>query len=313
MSHKNKKTMELQAVEALQSKMRLGHSKHHDKAEGVSGGYIYSISTAKAYTRHSLYFVAWAKKSERIREELGHRPRTLEEVRPYAAEWIREREAAGLSAYTLKLEASALAKLYGEPIEVQTKGTRRADITRSRGAAKRDKHFSEAANADLVNFCKCVGCRRSELAKMRAEDLRESPEGPGVWIKGKGGRERVAPIVGTTEEIRRALAFLAGLNGKNRVHSGADIHGYRAQYAQRIYQREARPVEALKGKTLDYTALTGKRAKDGGRIRKSALYRCRGDEAGRVFDRAAMLQASRALGHDRESVVGEHYLYGLTC
>ena len=148
---------------------------------------------------------------------------------------------------------------------------------------------------------------------MRAEDLRESPEGPGVWIKGKGGRERVAPIVGTPEEVARALSYLAGLNGKNRVHSGADIHGYRAQYAQRIYQREARPVEALKGKTLDYTALTGKRAKDGGRIRKSALYRCRGDEAGRVFDRAAMLAASRALGHDRESVVGEHYLYGLTC
>jgi hypothetical protein len=144
---------------------------------------------------------------------------------------------------------------------------------------------------------------------MRAEDLRESPEGPGVWIKGKGGRERVAPIVGTPEEIRRALAYLAGLNGHNRIHSGADIHGYRAQYAQKVYTLYARPLAALKGKTLDYTALTGKRAKDGGRIRKSALYLCRGDEAGRVFDRAAMLAASRALGHDRESVVGEHYLY----
>ena len=309
MSHKNKKTLELQAVEALQSKMRLGHSKHHDKAEGVAGGGIYSISTAKAYTKHSLYFVAWAKANERIREELGHRPRTLEEVRPYAADWIREREAQGLSAYTLKLEASALAKLYGEPLEVQTKGTRRADITRSRGAAKRDKHFSEAANSELVNFCKCVGCRRSELAKMRAEDLRETETGPGVWIKGKGGRERVAPIVGTPEEVARALSYLAGLNGKNRVHSGADIHGYRAQYAQRIYQREAKPLEDLKGRRIDYTAITGKRATDGGRIWKSALYRCRGDEAGRVFDRAAMLAASRALGHDRESVVGEHYLY----
>lgn len=306
MSHKSKKTLEMQVRESLAACLRYGHSKHEDKRAGIADQYIYSYSTAKAYSKHCMYFVSWCKQSERIREELGHKPRTLEEIRPYVGAWMESR--AGLSAYTQKLEVSALGKLYGERIQITTRGTRRADITRSRKAAARDKHFSLSANAELVNFCKCVGCRRSELAKMRAEDLRETEAGPGVWIRGKGGRERIAPMVGSPEEIRRALEYLSTLTGKQKVHSAADIHGYRADYAKRIYTLyAAEDLAALKGRMID----TGKRDKDGKPIRKSALYVCRGDQAGAVFDRAAMLQASRALGHDRESVVGEHYLYSI--
>ena len=312
MSHKNKITLEKQVQERLKGCLRYGHSKHEDKRQGVAEQYIYSISTAKAYSKHCLYFVEWAKQNDGIREKLGHKPRTLEEVRPFVSDWIREREQKGLSAYTLKLEVSALSKLYGEPLNIQTKGTRRADITRSRGAAERDKHFSETANGELINFCRCVGCRRSELAKMKAEDFRILEDGrPGIWIRGKGGRERIAPIIGTPDEVTRALAFLNGLNGKNRVHSGADIHRFRADYAKRVYKLYERPLESLKGRTIDYTAITGKAGKDGKPIKKSALYICRGDQEGTAFDRAAMLQASKALGHNRESVVGEHYLYGL--
>ena len=44
------------------------------------------------------------------------------------------------------------------------------------------------------------------------------------------------------------------------------------------------------------------------RIYKSAVYYCRGDQKGLALDRAAMIIASQNLGHNRESVVGEHYL-----
>lgn len=311
MSHANKTSLEKQVQERLKECLRYGHSKHEDKRQGIADKYIYSISTAKAYSKHCLYFVTWGKQSERIREALGHRPRTLEELKPYAAEWIREREARGLSAYTIKLEAAALGKLYGESLGIETKGTRRADITRSRHAAKRDAHFSESNNAELANFCRCVGCRRAELEKMRAEDLRMIDGKPHIWIRGKGGRVRVAPVVGTADEIGRALAFLARLDGRQKIHSAADIHGYRAEYAQRVYSMHARPLDTLRGKRIDYTAITGKEGAHG-RIYKSALYVCRGDQSGRTYDRAAMIAASKALGHNRESVVGEHYLYGLT-
>ena len=72
-----------------------------------------------------------------------------------------------------------------------------------------------------------------------------------------------------------------------KVPQNADIHSYRADYASRIYLKYARPIEELPRKER---------------------YICRKDKRGVVYDRAAMLEASRALGHNRISVVGEHYL-----
>ena len=72
-----------------------------------------------------------------------------------------------------------------------------------------------------------------------------------------------------------------------KVPSSADIHDFRAQYASRIYSSYARPIE---------------------KIPRKERYICRKDKAGIVYDKAAMLEASKALGHNRISVVGEHYL-----
>ena len=71
------------------------------------------------------------------------------------------------------------------------------------------------------------------------------------------------------------------------VPANADIHSYRAEYATAIYLSYARPLDQLTQKEKYY---------------------CRNDKKGIVYDRAAMLEASKALGHNRISVVGEHYL-----
>ena len=47
----------------------------------------------------------------------------------------------------------------------------REDITRSRGTKVRDAHFSEAANEELVNFCKACGFRRNVLERLKGGDL----------------------------------------------------------------------------------------------------------------------------------------------
>lgn len=127
-------------------------------------------------------------------------------------------------------------------------------------------------------------------------------------IRGKGGRIRAAQLYGTAEEIENAVAYIRNLSGHNHIHSNADIHSYRADYASRVYKAHARDLSQLKGKKVDYTALTGKTAKDGSRIYKNAIYHCRGDQKGQAMDRAAMIIASQNLGHNREDVVGEHYL-----
>ena len=81
-----------------------------------------------------------------------------------------------------------------------------------------------------------------------------------------------------------------------------------SRYA-RLYKQVARDINDLKGRKINYTAITGKRNKDGSDIYKNAVYYCRGDQKGQQLDRAAMIAASQSLGHNRESVVGEHYIH----
>lgn len=308
MSHKNKRSLFQQGYDRLQSMNGYGRSKHEDKALKLDKQFIYSFNSMKTYQRHLNYFLQWCRTSAAVRERLGRMPRTLDECAPFVELYIREREAAGLSAYTVKLEKSALSKTFQKQFDFDTIATRRRDITRSRGAAVRDAHFSEKNNADMITACRCVGFRRSELEKAKAEDLWEINGIYFMNIQGKGGKNRAARLVGSPDEIERAIAYIHTLNGHNKVHSCADIHSYRADYATRIYNTYARDIQDIRGQKINYTELTGKKSRDGNDIYKSAVYYCRGDQKGQQLDRAAMIIASQCLGHNRESVVGEHYI-----
>lgn len=311
MGHKNRAggSLRQQVYDELQKKNGFGRSKHEDKKAGISSRYIYSFNSMKTYLKHSFYFVEWCKNQDYIKGELKHKPRTLAECKPYIEDFLRDEERRGLSAYTIKMQKSALSKLYGADLtHIKTRATSRADIKRSRGEAKRDCHFSEEKNAAFVNCCRCVGFRRSEMEQAKPEDLMQVGDIYFMQITGKGGRRRAAMLVGTPDEIERAVDYINKMTGQNKVPNGADVHSYRADYATRIYNRYARPIEEIKGKSINYTELTGKTAKGGEDIYKSAIYYCRRDRAGQALDRRAMIMASQSLGHNRESVVGEHYL-----
>lgn len=305
MSHRSKKTLNRQVYEALQKKAGFGRSRHQDKALGLTDQYIYSYSTMRAYIKHCNYFTDWCKDNAAIKQTLGHRPRTLEECLPYVEQWIHFQEDRDLSSYTIKLQKAALSKLYGQPFNIRTKEHRRPDITRSRGDAKRDSHFSEERNQALINCCRHVGFRRSELENCRSEDLLLKDGQWYVRIIGKGGRYREAPVLDNDPDT---LHYIRQLQGHNYVHTGADIHSYRADYATAVYLKYARPIKELQGHRIDYTALTGKRDRDGSRILKGAICYGRNDHKGLALDRAAMIRTSQALGHNREDVFANHYI-----
>ena len=75
-----------------------------------------------------------------------------------------------------------------------------------------------------------------------------------------------------------------------KIPNGADAHHYRAVFASRVYEKFARPISSLQS---------------------SERYCCRGAKAGTVYDRSALLEASKQLGHNRISVVASHYLYSM--
>ena len=337
------KSLVEQANDRLVSMQHFGESKKAAVAAGTEKDKVFSASTYHTYYKHIRYFCHWIK-------EMHPECTTLRAARKHVNEWLEFRansvNAKGepLSAWTIQTEAKALGKLYGiapddEDYFIAPKRNR-VDIKRSRGEVVRDANFSEANNAELVRFCKGTGLRRSELEKLKPGDLRtkaeieariaeieQVPEGRCtdverkelgtlidtrmfgdteyfLYVKGKGGRIRLSPIIGTSADaiVERVRSTPAGDNVWQYVNTNADIHGYRAQYATAIYKAYARKIEEIPFDSVN---------KGTGRKYQSDVYTCRKDEGGKKLDRAAMLIASKALGHNRICVVADNYIRDL--
>lgn len=290
MSKNKVPTLIRQIDQSLQSRLAIGRPKRPDKADGSYRKYIYSWQTYRSYMKQLGLFARWCK--------LQHNARYLKECRQYVAEYLQTRSE--LSIWTQKLDLAALQKLYQEypeppkkPFGVELQSRLRQDIKRSRQQAVRDADFSTTNNADLITFCRCTGLRRSELQELKGTDLAADGQYLHITRNTKGGRWRMAPITGTAEEIAMVQRMCqAAENGRVWPHvpSSADIHSYRADYCQRVYEATARPVD---------------------QIPPADRYYCRGDRKGVVLDRPAMLIASQALGHNRIDVIASHYLYNM--
>ena len=286
-----------QVKKALDEKLAIGQSKHFDKLNGGIQDKIYSWSTYNSYMKHNNYFVKWAK------ENYGCR--TLEDCRPYVDEWLTKRSDDGLSPYTQKLEASAIAKMYGCSTKdfIETDKRHRREITRSRGEKVRDRHFSEENHKDLVEFCKSTGLRRSELQYLTGNKLIYKDNEPYIVVDvaSKGGRYREVPVINNKELVIEMMEKAGPNRVFEKIPNGADIHGYRSEYTTDYYNLIARPIEEIPFDKVN---------KGSGKSYQSEVYNCRGDLKGVKYDKKAMLEVSRALGHNRISVIAGHYLRG---
>lgn len=317
--------------------LSFGESKREAIAAGTEQGKIFSFSTYQAYWKHTKYFLSYIKQEH-------PECTTLKSAKKYVNEWLQTRVDQGLSAWTVQLEAKAMGKLYGISPDNENyfkpPKRKREDIKRSRGDRVRDRHFSKTNNDELIKFCKGTGLRRSELEQLRGKDLvtkeqieselfrlSQIPEDKRTTAEekrlsmlrdaclfkgeyfihvrnGKGGRERLSPIIGQNTEqiVTRMKNTLPDEKVWQHVHKSADIHSYRGDYATAIYKDFARPIEKIPYDRVN---------RGTGRKYQSEVYTCRKDEAGRKLDKAAMLVCSKALGHNRIEVVANNYIRGL--
>lgn len=339
MGRRNKsysKDLHQQAYDRLTSMQAFGESKKEAMANGTEREKIFSFNTYQTYWKHTKYFIKWV-------QEKYPDCKTLKKAEKYVPEWLETRVAQGLSAWTIHTEEAALNKLYqiapDDPNRFQAPKRNREEIKRSRTTAARDRHFSVTNNDELIKFCKGTGLRRSELVNLKGKDLvtknqieekigqleskseRTSAEDKQLAVlkdtrlfkdteyfiyvrNGKGGRERVSPVIGSNSAQIIERMFSKGKDEKvwQYVNSNADIHGYRAEYATDIYRMYARKLEDIPYDRINKG--TGKRF-------QSDVYTCRKDEAGKKLDKVAMLICSKALGHNRISVVADNYIRGL--
>ena len=324
MGRRNKaysKDLHQQAYDRLTGMQAFGESKKEAVANGTEKEKIFSFNTYKSYWKHTKYFIKYIKENH-------PECTTLKSAKKYVNEWLQARVDQGLSAWTVQLEAKAMGKLYGispdDENYFKPPKRNREDIKRSRGDRVRDKHFSKTNNDELIKFCKGTGLRRAELGELRGKDLvtREQIEAeisqlesrPAAELtpvdtkrlemlqdtrlfegdyfthirNGKGGRERMSPIIGPNTEqiVERIKNTPAEEKVWQHIHQSADIHGYRAEYATIIYKAKARAIEEIPYDRVN-----------------------RG--TGRKLDKAAMLVCSKALGHNRIEVVANNYIRGL--
>ena len=281
---RNKRTLLDQVNDRMRDMRAWGESRHDAKVDGTARSKIFSYDTYTAYWKVNKAFVKWCREEYRLKK--------LEDCQQYVDTYLKKLQEEGKSGWTLGQARASLRKLFqdetlGSDIDIRQK---RSEAHRSRTPVEYDKHFSESKNAELVAFCRATGLRRHELAALKRDcPTRIDPITGDLYllrIKGKGGKVRDVLVL----DKEPVLKMLDGSEGKvfEHVHSAADIHSYRADYAAALYDRVARPAEELARKDR---------------------YCCRGDKAGTWYDRAALRVVSENLGHNRVSVVADSYLW----
>lgn len=334
---KYQKSLHQQAYEKLNSMTAFGQSRQRAKANGTDGDKIFSYNTYHTYQKHIGYYIAWLKSTH-------PNVTTLKKARKHVSEWLQQRVDQGLSAHTIRTEQAALNKLFG--IKPDDKDyfiapkREREKIKRSRTDTKQDAHFSTTNNAEIIAFGKGTGLRKNkELAELRGGDIASrgqliqrynelknmsvlSPEDAKVitmienalifedvtdyvYVRnGKGGKARLAPIIG--EDASRIASRIRSTPAKEKVWShipkNMDEHSYRADYCATIYKHYAREIDDIPFDGIN---------KGSCKKFQRDVYACRKDEKGKKLDKRAMKYCSVALGHNRLSVVADHYLYGI--
>lgn len=266
----------------------LGSERSKDKSEADTKNKIYSKATFKTYKQQFKHFADWLK-------EAHPEAKTLEDAREFVDEYLKHLIKLERSAYTISTAKAAIAKIMGVEATqfIATPPRLRADIKRSRGEAMRDKHISDKKEEELARFTSATGLRRKEMTMIKAEDLffENGQAYLNVTRGTKGGKPRIAKIVGKTEEETKDIVkWIQSKKGRlfNKLSSNYDNHYYRASYANRLYNQLKRDIDDIP--TED-------------------KYIMRKERAGEVYDKQAMLLVSNALGHNRISVIAQSYLY----
>ena len=347
MGRKNKsykKDLKQQAFDRLKSMEAYGEPKKQAMLDGTAKNKIFSYNTMTTYRKHIGYFCGWIRATH---PEIT----TLKAAKKYVNEWLDYRASSlnpkgePLSAWTIQTEAKALGKLYGitpaDPDYYVPPVRERKNIKRSRSSdVARDAHFSEVRNSEFVAFCKTTGLRRSEISRITGKDLCSrvaienritdltskslltEPEKSQLKMlldtrlfpdadyylyvrRGKGGRQRLVPLCIDRESTKAVVNKMRATDPDAKVWpkvpSNADIHSYRASYCCEMYKKYSRPISEI-----PYDAIN----KGTGCKYQSDVYVCRKDVA-KKYDRKAMRQCSKALGHNRINVIAENYLWQL--
>lgn len=320
-----------------------GRSKHRDKLNKATFKRIYSYNTLGRYRREGRYFIDYIQGNHPECKTLKDCRQYIREWIEYESTRVLD-NGRTQSAWTMCLKICAIHKIFqikpGDPDYMPMPKRFRGDILRSRCLTPMDLSFMNENHLDIITFAQSTGCRRDILKRVKGSDYMTidelknemdkydskeelSPEERSRYIlireaityfsdcehflfhsRDKGGRSRIAPILGPFED--RAVELIMNTPKDEKVFKSipneADVHSFRNDYSCSVYRRYARRI-----KDIPYDRVN----KGSGVPYQSDVYILRKDQYGRKLDRAAMAKVSKALGHNRIRIAADNYLYGM--
>jgi len=286
---KNRKNLKQQIRKEYNEKLVHGVSKHK-ASDDFKREHIFSSRTLKNYQEVGESFAKFCKENHQGESQ------TIEQCRPYVAEYLQQRIDKGLSPYTILRDASALGKLYRcdySSFGVKMPLRERSEIIRSRNLETNMRGFSEKNNQAAVDLIRCTGLRRREAENVKPKDFYEKN---GKWYVhvsrtyAKGGREREVELQYSRNPkvVERTISVIqqAKQRGADEekifdIKNKMPCHAYRHEFAKALYESVARDTEDLP---------------------RSECWCCTKELYGVVLDREAMRIVSNALGHNRLDV-----------
>lgn len=286
------KSLNRQLFERLESMSRIGESKHQAKQEyrqyceshGIAWNPakatgIFSYKTYDAYKQTSKEFARWLKENYGIKN--------IDQItRHHCSEYLRERQDEYKTSWTNSKDLSAMNKLFNFGLtksEVGLNPRSYKNVVRSRLERPHDSKVNLKNYKDQVTFACGSGCRRESVLRVVPADFRRDNSGMVVAVRlvEKGGLEREATILQSyREEITRIVNNANADKSRplfSKYPNRIDNHAFRSEYAAARYVELTVGKEDLKN---DY----------------------------RGYDAECLQKVSHDLGHNRISVVVEHYL-----
>jgi len=272
--------------------MAIGEKRSEAKAEAArrgestfafSDGKIHSYDSREIYQKVVMWFLNWCRDHHNLRDL----DKIDEQADELASLYLVDRMGQpDISAWTLYTERSAL-RIFFQDRELTDCITlpqrKRKNIKRSRYPTVRDRHINLANWQHVVQFCLATGLRREELRDLHVRDVYERDQRLVVCVvNGKGGKRREVPVFPGREQ-----AVLQQVDGKEpdahvfgKISSLLDIHSYRRQFAQDLYEHlSGRPLPPVEGRLLSTD-----------------------------LDKDVALYVSRCLGHNRIDIIFQHYI-----
>jgi hypothetical protein len=258
---------------------------------GYSDGRIHSFQSRTDYQKVIMPFIEWCREQHNLRDLAAIDAQADELACLYLLEYLEgKKRDEPYSAWTLTTYRSALRMFFQNSSltdSITLPPRRQQDIKRSRHPAKRDRQINLDNWRHVINFCLASGLRREELRDLYVREVyqrKSDDQQLVVYVRhGKGGKDREVPVFPGREEgvLSQVQDRPPDAHVFSRISGLLDIHSYRRQFAQDLYEHwSGRPLPPLEG-----------------RLHSADL------------DHDVALQVSRCLGHNRIDIIFAHYIH----